>query len=67
MIEKDPPFFWDVTCDFCSEDERVSVDVAETFYCLIDHIKELGWRVFKLKGEWQHQCPVCCEGEFDDG
>lgn len=63
-IKSDSLLSWLVRCDFCGEEEQVSVDTAETFHDVIDFIKKLGWRVFQLRREWKHQCPSCREEEF---
>ncbi len=60
MIEKDPPFFWDVSCDQCSSgEERIDTDTAESFLDLVQEIKSRDWRVMKKNGEWHHICPTC--------
>lgn len=66
MIQRDPPFFWDVTCDECGFEERIDIDTAATFFCVVDHIKGLGWKVFRRAREWTHLCPECAtQEEFD--
>lgn len=62
MIERDPPFFWDVSCDGCAHgEERISTDDADSFRDVVDEIKERGWRVSLISGEWRHFCPDCAE------
>ncbi|BAQ16072.1 hypothetical protein [Methyloceanibacter caenitepidi] len=55
---------WTVRCDFCDAEECVPNGNAETFFDVIDLIKKLGWRVFRMGREWKHQCPKCREEEF---
>jgi hypothetical protein len=60
MIERDPPFFWDVSCDRCSTgEERISTDEAPHFLAVVEQIKSEGWKVKKVGGEWEHYCPEC--------
>lgn len=62
MIEKDPPFFWDVSCDKCSVgEERLE---ADDFYDVVKQIKEIGWKIIKKKDEWYHYCPSCLNGDL---
>lgn len=61
MLEKSITFY--ANCDFCSE----SFDTdEEEFLSAVAAMKKEGWKVFKEKGEWQHQCPSCQEVEFED-
>lgn len=63
MIERDPPFYWDVSCDGCSSgEERVDSSDAPTFQAVVSRIKEYGWRVVRRDGEWRYLCPACADG-----
>lgn len=60
MIQKDPPFFWEVSCDGCSAgEERIDMDDAPTFQDVVKEIKERDWVVRKNGREWEHLCPEC--------
>ena len=65
-ISRDPPFYFDVSCDECSHgEERVE---ADDFYEVVGKIKEKGGRVRKSGTDWEHICPHCNgKNEFDDG
>lgn len=58
MIERDPPFYFDVSCDTCSTGEmRIE---ANDFMEVVRDIKETGWTILKnANGEWEHRCPDC--------
>ena len=59
MIEKPDPFFWEVYCDKCSWDESIDADTCAHFQSLIEYLKEEGWCMRLIKGEWHHFCPYC--------
>jgi len=62
MIERDPPFFYDVSCDTCSiGEERIEIDDrdADGFMFTIGFIKAQGWQIRKDDDEWEHVCPAC--------
>ena len=57
MISKNEGFDnFTVFCDHCSYDELMD---EESFYSVIDQMKEDGWRISKVDGEWDHKCPSC--------
>ena len=59
MIERDPPFYFDVSCDSCSAgNERVD---AEDFMEAVDYIKKQGWTIKYEEGEYVHICPDCSD------
>jgi hypothetical protein len=59
-IHLDPPFFADILCDECGEEERLDFNQNEaTFYKLNQDIKDLGWIIQKEKGEFNHYCGDC--------
>lgn len=59
MIEKSDDFFenFDVSCDCCSFDQEY-LDV-DSFDDLIDQMKQDGWRIIYVDGEFKHKCPLC--------
>lgn len=59
-VEKDGMFFH-ATCDFCGNYQETA---EEDFVSAIEHIKMLGWRVFKKGQEWFHKC-VACQDDRD--
>lgn len=59
MIEKNQDFDnYSVYCDHCSHDDLID---EEIFTDVIQHMKKEGWRISKVKGEWDHKCPSCVE------
>lgn len=57
MIERDPPYFFDVSCDTCSAgEERIE---SQEFTEVVKEIKDLGWRVRPDSDGWEHTCPDC--------
>lgn len=58
MIFNDPPFYYEASCDGCSDGERVE---AESFNDALDKLKDMGWTARSLGGEWHHFCAACSE------
>ncbi len=58
MLEHGGVGGFNFTCDACG---RVKFVDVEGFMWAVDHIKEEGWRVRRLVGEWEHTCPACQE------
>lgn len=59
MIERDYTFEnFNVSCDHCSfEDTFDETDFMDT----VQSMKESGWQIRKVNGEWDHKCPTCAE------
>jgi hypothetical protein len=51
----------EVQCDICAELSD-SFDLDD-FNRMIATVKELGWRIIKVKGEWVHFCPTCSKAD----
>lgn len=49
---------FDFVCDECGE-AKGPFDKESEFHYGCDCIKELGWRIRKVDGEWTHTCPDC--------
>lgn len=62
-IERDPPFFWDVSCDECQDllEPRPDTEDAPTFKDVVAYVKEQGWKVRFRNGAWEHICALCQE------
>lgn len=61
MIEKDPPFFWNVTCDECGDDLQPCPDGDLTFAQVVKEIQAADWLVMHTGEGWEHYCPDCKE------
>lgn len=49
---------WWVSCDTCSDAHDLD---AENFQEAVDEVKEAGWTITKVDGEWTHICGACQE------
>jgi len=47
-----------VTCDACGEQIERGSDCMH-FDEWVDALKDEGWRFYKRRGDWQHECPQC--------
>jgi Fe2+ or Zn2+ uptake regulation protein len=61
-IERYGPTF-EVSCDSCPH--TFDTDECE-FAAAVRAVKEEGWRISKVGGEWIHTCPSCQETEKND-
>lgn len=56
-LEKDKYAGFVATCDNC--DDFLETPDASDFREAVEEIKEQGWLVKMLDGEWKHICPTC--------
>ena len=50
-------FGYIASCDHCSYSE--DYPEAEGFIDTVEAIKEDGWLINKIDGQWDHKCPSC--------
>jgi len=61
MIERNYPFEnYTAFCDRCSFDKFFDFS---TWNEVIQEMKNDGWRIRKVDGDWEHLCPTCANKE----
>lgn len=50
-------YFGTASCDLCCIQEEYDGD----FYEIVEQMKDDGWKIRKVDGDWQHVCPACIE------
>lgn len=60
-IEKQEPGVWFAFCDAsgCSTHIELDTDPDDPFFEAVKEIREKGWYVTQVHGQWMHFCPDC--------
>jgi len=61
MIEKIYKNNYMLTCDNCGEGEEF-----DSWVDVIEFMREEGWRMKLVGGEWEHYCSECQESEVEE-